>query len=99
VAKPPGDKGQDYPEGRPRNAKRRRRIQTGSEALQQLKEIEERQRRSRKARSRQEQDITDDPELGKKHPLIDTIKKSDTRLKNSYKRIKGYGDAVDEFGS
>jgi hypothetical protein len=76
------------------------RFKKGTEDLDQVEGIEKRQQRSRKARREQEQtDTGEDPDPQAAHPLIDSIEKSKRRLKNRFKRIKDYGDAIDEFGS
>jgi hypothetical protein len=76
------------------------RFKKGSEDLDQLEGIEKQQQRSRKARGENEQTgagVEPDPESA--HPLIDSIEKNKRRLKNRFKKIKDYGDAIDEFGS
>lgn len=76
------------------------RFKKGSEDLDQLQGIEKQQQRSRKARREDEQtDTGKDPDPQSAYPLIDNIEKSKRRLKNRFKNIKDYGDAIDEFGS
>ncbi|HEY7330551.1 MAG TPA: hypothetical protein VH592_23125 [Gemmataceae bacterium] len=76
------------------------RFEKGSEDLDQLEGIEKQQQRSRKARREQEQtDAEKEPDPQSTSPLIDSIEKSKRRLKNRFKNIKDYGDAIDEFGS
>lgn len=76
------------------------RFKTGSEDLEQLEGIEKQQDRSRKARREYErQDVTEDPTPEDLGPLIEDIDKSRRRVKNRFKNIKNYGDAIDEFGS
>ena len=76
------------------------RFKKGSEDLDQLEGIEKQQQRSRKAQREQEQtDAGEDPNPESAYPLIDDIEKSKRRLKNRFKKIKDYGDAIDEFGS
>ena len=76
------------------------RFKSGSEDLDQLEGVEKRQDRSRKARREHEQqDAADDPDPEEIGPLIDEIEKSKRRLKNRFKGVKDYGDALDEFGS
>jgi len=76
------------------------RFKKGSEDLDQLEGIENQQQRSRKARREHEQtDAEKDPDPQSAYPLIDDIDKSKRRLKNRFKNIKDYGDAIDEFGS
>jgi hypothetical protein len=76
------------------------RFKKGSEDLGQLEGIEKQQQRSRKARREHEQtDVENDPDPQSAYPLIDNIEKSKRRLKNRFKKIKDYGDAIDEFGS
>jgi hypothetical protein len=75
------------------------RFQKGSEDLDQLEGIEKQQRRSRQARRRQRHGLGDDPKPEAASPLIDNIEKSKRRVKNRFKNIKDFGDAVDEFGS
>lgn len=76
------------------------RFKKGSEDLDQLEGIEAQQQRSRKARREHQQTDTgegSDPQSA--YPLIDNIEKSKRRLKNRFKKIKDYGDSIDEFGS
>jgi hypothetical protein len=76
------------------------RFKTGSEDLDQLEGIEKQQDRSRKARREHEQqDAAEDATPEELGPLIDDIEKSRRRVKNRFKGIKNYGDAIDEFGS
>ena len=76
------------------------RFKKGSEDLDQLEGIEKQQQRSREARREHEQtDSGKDPDPQSAYPLIDDIEKSKRRLKNRFKKIKDYGDAIDEFGS
>lgn len=76
------------------------RFKKGSEDLDQLQGIEHQQQRSRKVRREHEQaDEGKDPDPESVYPLIDNIEKSKRRLKNRFKNIKDYGDAIDEFGS
>ena len=76
------------------------RFKTGSEDLDQLEGIEKQQDRSRKARREHErQDAAEGAALEELGPLIDDIEKSRRRVKNRFKGIKNYGDAIDEFGS
>lgn len=76
------------------------RSKKGSEDLDQLEGIEKQQQRSRKARREQEPaDAGEEPDPQSTYPLIDDIEKSKRRLKNRFKKIKDYGDAIDESGS
>lgn len=76
------------------------RFKTGSEDLDQLEGIEKQQNRSRKARREHErQDAAKDAAPAELGPLIEDIEKSRRRVKNRFKDIKNYGDAIDEFGS
>jgi hypothetical protein len=74
------------------------RFKKGSEDLDQLEGIEKQQQRSRKARREHEQtEAEDDPDSPSAYPLIDDIEKSKRRLKNRFKKIKDYGDAIDSM--
>lgn len=76
------------------------RFKKGSEDLDQLEGIEKQQQRSRKAQREQEQtDAGEEPDPQTAYPLIDDIEKSKRRLKNRFRKIKDYGEAIDEFGS
>jgi hypothetical protein len=76
------------------------RFKKGSEDLDQLEGIEKQQQRSRKARREQDQtDTGEGPDPQSADPLIENIEKSKRRLKNRFKKIKDYGDVIDEFGS
>jgi hypothetical protein len=74
------------------------RFKKGSEDLDQLEGIEEQQERSRRAQRKNEQDDSGEaPADEDTYPAIDEIEKSKQRVKNRFKRIKDYGDAIDEF--
>ena len=76
------------------------RFKAGTDDLDQLEGIEKQQDRSRKARREREQaDEEGNAPPEETYPLIDDIEKSRRRLKNRFKQIKDYGDAIDEFGS
>ena len=76
------------------------RFKSGSEDLDQLEGIEKQQERSRRARREHEEEASgEDPDPEELGPLIDDIEKSKKRLKNRFKGIRDYGDAIDEFGS
>jgi hypothetical protein len=77
----------------------RPRFKRGSDDLRQLEGIEKQQRRSRKAKRRQHKKARNGPEPGKTFPVIDQIKKSERRVKNRFRNIRNFGDAIDEFGS
>jgi hypothetical protein len=76
------------------------RFRKGSEDLDQLEGIEKQQGRSRRAKRQQEHDDSGgEPAPDDTYPAIDDIEKSRRRLKNRFKDIKDYEDAIDEFGS
>jgi len=61
-----------------------------------LEGIEKQQGRSRKASKEHEQTEENGvPTPEETYPLIDAIEKSKRRLKNRFKQIKDYGDAID----